>query len=200
MSGPTEKISQAEKLSVLRNDKLVRDEQVHMKLAALFEKNHKLQQRNQTSTFLDHTHNDTDGGRFAAVNKQRVTGSDPAVHVPRQPAGTYWSENFLGNEAPFGVDIQSVEPVGNFHEVEQSYQNFGIREGFPLPSDAIVEEQHVRAERDCSSNNSTASANSFGADAETGDGVAIPNADAPPNSSLGVEPPVAPRKPALGVL
>jgi hypothetical protein len=186
MAGPTERISQAEKLAVLKNDRLVNDALARSKLEALFLENRRRQalKEKDSSTYLDHTH-DEDGGRWA--KPKQVTGREQAVNYPKLPASSPWSEEVLGNEPPFGVDINAVEPTGNWHELDASFSNFGVR-GL-LPADAIAEEQLERTEQDCSSDNQLAGDSDY------------PVAEAPPSAASpgGVEPPATP-KPKLGVL
>jgi hypothetical protein len=168
MSGPSEKISQAEKRAVLQNDKLVRDQQTHMKLAELFWEN----ERRQRDTFHNRTQSDLNlenQGRFA--KQSNVTGSAGAVEYPRLPAGNPWADAPLGNEEPLGYSIDDHTPVGEVFELEQS---FGIREvASPLPPDAGAVERALGRDSDCSTDNSSLDAT--GPDAHPGVASSAPN-------------------------
>ena len=78
-----------EKRDVLRNDQRLRD---------------------QGSTYMAHTHNDT-GVRFSAVSNPKVIGSTPNP-APQYPAGNAWAAGDQGIEPSLGVDINKVERCG----------------------------------------------------------------------------------------
>ena len=78
------KATQAEREEVLRNDKRV------------------------ASTYLDHTHTDDEGGRFA--KPQTIVGQTPTADYPT--AAPNWAPQAVGVEPPYGVDVNAVEPVG----------------------------------------------------------------------------------------
>jgi hypothetical protein len=120
MSGPSEKISQAEKRDVLMNDKRVRDQQTHMKLAELFWQNERKQRdtmHNRTSADLDLENQ----GRFAKA--QNVAGTTPIVQYPQLPAGNPWADAPLGNERPLGYSINDQDAVGEYREILASLSN-----------------------------------------------------------------------------
>ena len=79
---------QNERLEILENEKRLRD---------------------QGSTYMAHTHNDT-GGRFSAVSNPKVIGStpNPATAYPR----AYLNHDPVPDEISLGVDINKVEPCG----------------------------------------------------------------------------------------
>jgi hypothetical protein len=83
---------QREREQVLRNDKRV------------------------ASTFLDHTHNNDEGGRFA--KPQNVIGSEPTAQYPM--AAPNWSVDPTGVEPPLNIDVNAVEPCGEKFEIEAS--------------------------------------------------------------------------------
>lgn len=59
-------------------------------------------------------------GRFKRETEARVTGTPT---YPPQPPSSFWAKSLdevSGTEPPFGVDINSVEPVGTPVEVAQS--------------------------------------------------------------------------------
>ena len=58
---------------------------------------------NNTSTFLDHTHNDI-GGRFSAVSNPTVIGTEPFPRYPQLPASSPWA----------GPDLVGDEPLMAF--------------------------------------------------------------------------------------
>jgi hypothetical protein len=74
------------------------------------------------------------GGRFGAVSKTTVTGSVPSQQVPRQPA-TAWVNDRLPDEPPLGYEINAVEPVGTYQEIQQSIQQTQAP-AFPNPQGA----------------------------------------------------------------
>lgn len=58
-------------------------------------------------------------GRFAS--KPVVTGQTKAVEYPRQPEGSPWSSGAdVGVEPPTGVEIDQMEPCGEYGEVQAS--------------------------------------------------------------------------------
>ena len=93
---------QQDRLEVLRNDRLVRE---------------------QGSTFFAHTHNDV-GGRFAAVSSPQVIGSTPNP-ATQYPAAADWVADQLPPEPPFPIDISAQEPCGEKFEVERSRDAVG---------------------------------------------------------------------------
>jgi hypothetical protein len=129
------------------NDALMRD-----KLEAIFleQRRRNALKEKDASTYLEHTHSD-EGGRFAAVNKQQVTGREPAVHMPRLPTGNPWADAPLGLERPLGYSVEDHEPVGESFEIEAS---FDVHEGSSPPhANVVAEEQPFRGEGYCSSDN-----------------------------------------------
>jgi hypothetical protein len=141
------------------NDALMRD-----KLEAIFleQRRRNALKEKDASTYLEHTHSD-EGGRFAAVNKQQVTGSEQAVHYPTLPAGNPFADAPLGIERSLGYSIEDHEPVGEWFEQTQS---FDVREGSSPPhANVVAEEQLDRTEQDCSSDNLAASPDATGPDA-----------------------------------
>jgi hypothetical protein len=99
MNNPADDVSQAEKRRILADDRKVR---------ATF---HSI-----ASAGMD----DERGGRFSALNKPSVTGSDPTVMVPRQPLGSPWHSDPLGKEAPLGFSVEDQPPTGEAWEVQKS--------------------------------------------------------------------------------
>jgi hypothetical protein len=69
--------------------------------------------REQGSTYLAHTHNDT-GGRFSAISNPTVVGSS---QIPKYPAA-YLNHDPVPTEPALGVDINEMEPVGQPHEIK----------------------------------------------------------------------------------
>lgn len=64
---------------------------------------------------------DLAGGRYGNVTKTTVTGADPRVAVPKQPA-TSFSNQFrnMPNEPSLGFSVEDQEPTGEPWEVERS--------------------------------------------------------------------------------
>ena len=88
-----DEVSQAERRRVLANDRKV-------------------------STYRDAAQASIDdlcGGRYGAIGKPTVTGASP-ISYPRQPEGSPWASDPIGDEPPLGVDINAIEPVGEIHE------------------------------------------------------------------------------------
>ena len=73
------------------------------------------------STFFDHTHSE-EGGRFAKPTN--VIGSTPTVQYPRLPENS-WTNDPVPPEAPLGIDVNAIEPVGESFEVAASLQALG---------------------------------------------------------------------------
>jgi hypothetical protein len=79
--------------------------------------------REQTGTFMSHTHDDLDlGGRFAKQTPQTVIGASP---VPQYPAGPAWSHDPTGIEPPFPLDVNQMQPCGEAHEIAASSARSG---------------------------------------------------------------------------
>jgi hypothetical protein len=76
---------QAERRRVLQNDQRVRE---------------------QTGTYLSHTHDDA-GGRFAAISNAQVVGAQPTVNYPA--ASSSWQIQ-LPDEPPLGYRIDDLNP------------------------------------------------------------------------------------------
>jgi hypothetical protein len=66
--------------------------------------------RDQGSTYMAHTHNDT-GGRFSAISNPTVIGSTPTP-ASAYPAGNAWCDADQGLEPPLGYAIDAQEPPG----------------------------------------------------------------------------------------
>jgi hypothetical protein len=58
------------------------------------------------------------GGRFH--NPPTITGSQPAVHYPRQPSGSPYASDPVPNEEPLGWSVSDVEPCGTPAEIQSS--------------------------------------------------------------------------------
>lgn len=68
--------------------------------------------KDQSGTFLSHTHIDDAGGRFAGVNAATVVGQEPVAKYPQ--ASTPWQgPDLVGDEPPTGYEIHAVEPLEN---------------------------------------------------------------------------------------
>jgi hypothetical protein len=67
------------------------------------------------STFLDHTHDD-EGGRFA--KSRTVIGSEATAQYPM--VGPNWANDPTGVEPPLGFDVNAIEPVGEYGEIQAS--------------------------------------------------------------------------------
>jgi hypothetical protein len=91
--------SQADRLAALHNETLQR-------------------KRAGASTLLDHVSNDS-GGRFAAIGKPTVIGSEPTAKYPTLPSSSPWSGDGVGIEPPldatFCGDVFG-EALGEPHE------------------------------------------------------------------------------------
>jgi hypothetical protein len=86
--------TQKEKAEILRNDQLV------------------------ASTFLSHTHNNDEGGRYA--KPMNVIGSTPTVDYPRLPSGPWADPVQVPPEEPLGFSVEDHEPVGTIQEIQAS--------------------------------------------------------------------------------
>jgi hypothetical protein len=76
---------QAERRRVLANDQRVKE---------------------QSGTFLSHTHMD-EGGRFGQVASAQIVGADP---IPRYPAAAAHQRDPCGPEQPFGYSVNDLDP------------------------------------------------------------------------------------------
>jgi hypothetical protein len=90
--------------------------------------------KDDPSTYLGHTHNET-GGRFAKAIPNNVIGSSP-ISYPTLKSGPWSPQPGPGPEPPFGEDISTPPIVGEHHEVEASLdRDFGVarnlRDGAP---------------------------------------------------------------------
>ena len=83
---------QAERRRVLANDQRVKE---------------------QSGTFMSHTHDDLAGGRFAKVSPQTVVGAEP---VPNYPAAAAHQHDPVPIEPPLGYSVNDLTP----HELEPS--------------------------------------------------------------------------------
>jgi hypothetical protein len=80
-------------------------------------------------------------GRWAKPTQ--VTGKDQAMHYPRLPTSSPWSNPIEAAEPPLGVDVNETPIVGESFEVEQSLnQDFGwrktIRDGVPQAAGSLI--------------------------------------------------------------
>jgi len=89
------KDEQRERRAVLRNDRRIRE----------------------PSAYIDHTHDDASGGRFAKVARSTVTGADPVPLYPRQPANSPWANDPIGQEPSLGYPIDEHLAVGTEAEI-----------------------------------------------------------------------------------
>jgi hypothetical protein len=83
----------------------------------------------------------TVGGRFAAREKSAVIGADQVAY-PTLPPISPWASDPVPAEEPLGVDINAVEAVGTYAEIEKSLAESkggeGINPSLPpngLPND-----------------------------------------------------------------
>ena len=63
--------------------------------------------RDQTGTYMSHTHDDIHQGRFAAIGPAVVVGS---TAVPQYPAAAAHQRDPCGQEPPLGYRIDELEP------------------------------------------------------------------------------------------
>ena len=79
-------------------------------------------------------------GRWAKPTQ--VSGSEGAVHMPRLPANSPWSQpDPSGQEKPYPIDLsEPPEPVGTAQEIEDSLQPFSwLRsDGVPQAADSLI--------------------------------------------------------------
>ena len=80
---------------------------------------------------------DAPGGRFAAEDKSVTSGSEASVQYPRQPEGSPWAGDPVGQEPPFPVDISAMDPVGTFAEIEASLAGV-VSSALAVKDEAIV--------------------------------------------------------------
>jgi hypothetical protein len=71
--------------------------------------------REQGSTYLAHTHDD-EGGRWAKPSM--VVGTTPTPQYPG--AAPAWAHDPSGVEPPLNYQIDALEPVGTFQEIQKS--------------------------------------------------------------------------------
>jgi hypothetical protein len=101
----SKKREQADRLEVLRNDRLARLDYLKPK---------------ETSTYHQQAQTSEVGGRFASQNKPIVSGAQATVQYPRQPANSPWAQPDAGIEPPLNVDLNYVEPCGTEAEIRAS--------------------------------------------------------------------------------
>jgi hypothetical protein len=70
--------------------------------------------KEQSGTFLSHTHMD-EGGRFAQVTNAQVVGADP---IPNYPAAAPHQRDPVPIEPPLGYRIDELEPSMAFVEAQ----------------------------------------------------------------------------------
>ena len=78
--------------------------------------------RERGSTFLDYAKAQADderGGRFAKQQQQPTLGAAPP---PRINAGPWALPDPVGTEPSLNIDVNAVDPVGEFHEVQRSIE------------------------------------------------------------------------------
>jgi hypothetical protein len=83
---------QQERREVLRNDQRLRDQQA----------------REQTGTFLSHTHLDDVGGRWAAISNPHIVGQSAVPKYPELPANSPWHHDPVPDEPPLGYAIDAM--------------------------------------------------------------------------------------------
>ena len=97
MNNPADLISQKEKREILAGDR-----------------------QRKATTYRDHAQAFADedrGGRFAVLDKPKVTGSAPVIQYPRLPGDNPSNQLAMtGEELPLGYSIEEMEPTGELHE------------------------------------------------------------------------------------
>jgi hypothetical protein len=73
----------------------------------------------RASTYVDHVHDDTSGGRFAKVTPSTVTGTGPVPLYPTLPANSPWHHDPVPAEEPLSFD-NAAPIVGEVFEVQRS--------------------------------------------------------------------------------
>jgi hypothetical protein len=107
--------TQDEKRAILKNDARVRE-----------------QGKERGSTFAQFAESEATEihGRFAGREKSVVVGSQPNAGAV-YPAGPTWSQDVAPPEPPLGVDVNAVDAVGTFSEVQQSLERLGAADLLP---------------------------------------------------------------------
>jgi hypothetical protein len=70
------------------------------------------------STYADHVYDDT-GGRYRKQTPSTITGAQPVVEYPAQPAGSPWAGE-QAVEPALGYDVNAQEPTGTHAEIQAS--------------------------------------------------------------------------------
>jgi hypothetical protein len=87
--------------------------------------------REQTGTFLSHTHIDDAGGRFVAVNAATIVGQTPA---PNYPAASPSWQIQLPDEPPLGFDNPALDETSTS---PASVEATGGAESAPLSPSSV---------------------------------------------------------------
>ena len=78
----------------------------------------------EPSSYSDHAQGfveENRGGRYVGQSKPTIVGQEAAAQYPSQPPDAWSMQGHaVPPEAPFGVDLNWVEPCGTAAEVEQS--------------------------------------------------------------------------------
>jgi hypothetical protein len=72
------------------------------------------------ATFAEAFADEDRGGRFKAVNKTIVVGTDATPKYPEQPPNSPFHRDPVGREPPLGYAIDEHPPVGTAKEVQAS--------------------------------------------------------------------------------
>ena len=100
--GPEDEVTQSEKRNIMRQDADVRRRQQE-------------QSRNgDTGTYLSHTHDDTSGGRYAAIGSAMVVGAKADV-ASVYPAAAPHQRDPVGQEPSLGYPIDEPSAVISLH-------------------------------------------------------------------------------------
>jgi hypothetical protein len=90
--------------------------------------------RKDTGTYHAHAAAESAGGRYAAVIRTHLTGSDSVPWVPPQPSSSPWANEPVGHERPLGFSVDEVPPVGEVFELERNMAESRGGEGVKTPS------------------------------------------------------------------
>jgi hypothetical protein len=75
------------------------------------------------ATFAEAFADEDRGGRFKAVNKTTVVGTDAIAQYPEQPPNSPFHHDRVPDEPPLGFSVEDHEPVGTAKEIQASLES-----------------------------------------------------------------------------
>jgi hypothetical protein len=107
----THQDEQRERRETLENDRRVQKAEHDRRNASTY------------ATFAEAFADEDRQGRFKAVNKTTVVGTDAIAKYPEQPPNSPFHHDRVPDEPPLGFSVEDHEPVGTAKEIQASLES-----------------------------------------------------------------------------